>query len=147
MSFQKLIAGAFGILFIIVLYIIIYYALKIMYKDVKGGNRVKGSASKGKLSYGLEVINSGQNSNIKQGSLIHVRNTVTIGRKDDNAIVLSDTFVSSNHAKLYVRNNDFYLEDLDSTNGTYINSNKVQGRVKLKVNDEIKIGTVIFKVM
>jgi len=46
-----------------------------------------------------------------------------------------------------VRNNEFYLEDLDSTNGTYINNQKLQGRMKLKMNDEIKIGTVVFKVM
>jgi pSer/pThr/pTyr-binding forkhead associated (FHA) protein len=118
-----------------------------MYKDVKGGNRVKGSSNKEKLAYGLEVVNEGQNSNLKKGSLIHVRNTVTIGRKDDNSIILSDTFVSGNHAKLYVRNNEFYLEDLDSTNGTYINNQKLQGRMKLKMNDEIKIGTVVFKVM
>lgn len=147
MSFQKLIGVVFAILFIVVLYIIIYYALKIMYKDVKGGNRAKGSSNKGKLAYGLEVVNEGQNSNLKKGSLIHVRNTVTIGRKDDNSIILSDTFVSGNHAKLYVRNNEFYLEDLDSTNGTYINNQKLQGRMKLKMNDEIKIGTVVFKVM
>lgn len=147
MSFQKLIGVVFAILFIVVLYIIIYYALKIMYKDVKGGNRTKGSSNKGKLAYGLEVVNEGQNSNLKKGSLIHVRNTVTIGRKDDNSIILSDTFVSGNHAKLYVRNNEFYLEDLDSTNGTYINNQKLQGRMKLKMNDEIKIGTVVFKVM
>lgn len=147
MSFQKLIAGVFAILFIIVLYIIIYYALKIMYKDVKGGNKGRSSSNRVKTAYGLEVINAGQNSNLKKGSLIHVRNSVTIGRKEDNAIVLSDSFVSSNHAKLYIRNNEFYIEDLDSTNGTYINNNKVSGRVKLRVNDEIKIGTVIFKVM
>lgn len=147
MSFQKLIGVVFAILFIVVLYIIIYYALKIMYKDVKGGNRTKGSSNKEKFAYGLEVVNEGQNSNLKKGSLIHVRNTVTIGRKDDNSIILSDTFVSGNHAKLYVRNNEFYLEDLDSTNGTYINNQKLQGRMKLKMNDEIKIGTVVFKVM
>lgn len=147
MSFQKLVGVAFAVLFIVVLYIIIYYALKIMYKDVKGGNRVKGSSNKGKSAYGLEVVNEGQNANLKKGSLIHVRNTVTIGRRDDNSIVLSDSFVSSNHAKLYVRNNEFYLEDLDSTNGTYVNNQKLQGRMKLKMNDEIKIGTVIFKVM
>ncbi|WP_315111144.1 FHA domain-containing protein [Clostridium intestinale] len=147
MSFQKLIGVVFAILFIVVLYIIIYYALKIMYKDVKGGNRTKGSSNKEKLAYGLEVVSEGQNSNLKKGSLIHVRNTVTIGRKDDNSIILSDTFVSGNHAKLYVRNNEFYLEDLDSTNGTYINNQKLQGRMKLKMNDEIKIGTVVFKVM
>lgn len=147
MNFQKLVGGAFAILFIVVLYIIIYYALKIMYKDVKGGNRGKKSSNQNSQSHGLEIINAGQNSNLKQGALIHVRNSVAIGRKAENDVILSDTFVSGNHAKLYIRNNSLYVEDLTSTNGTYLNSEKIEGREKLVIGDEIKIGTVTFKVI
>lgn len=39
MSFSRIIAGFFGIVFIIILYVIIYYALKIMYRDVKNGGK------------------------------------------------------------------------------------------------------------
>lgn len=41
MSFGKLVTFVFGIIFIILLYVIIYYALKIMYKDVKTGGKAK----------------------------------------------------------------------------------------------------------
>ena len=61
--------------------------------------------------------------------------------------VLNDQFVSSYHAKIYVKNNDFYLEDLASTNGTFINDSKVEGRVRLKVNDQIRMGSTVFKVI
>lgn len=42
MSFSRIIAGFFGIVFIIILYVIIYYALKIMYRDVKNGGKKEG---------------------------------------------------------------------------------------------------------
>ncbi|MEQ8196603.1 MAG: FHA domain-containing protein [Clostridiaceae bacterium] len=147
MNFQKLIAGAFGILFMVILYAIIYYALKIMYKDVKSESRKSRDYNKQKKSYGVEVENPGNNDTLKAGTLIHVRDTVSIGRKGDNSIVLNDSFVSGYHAKLYIRNEDFYVEDLNSTNGTFVNGLKLDGSKKLNISDELKIGTVVFRVI
>lgn len=145
MNFTKLMSAVFGVIFIIILYAIIYYSLKIMYKDVKGGGRKKVPARR--KAHGLEVLESGENKSLKIGSIIPVRTTITIGRKEDNSIVLRDQFVSGYHAKLYVRNNEFFIEDLESTNGTFINNKKICGRVKLKIEDEIKLGSTAFKVI
>ena len=142
--FSKLMTWVFGIIFIVILYSIIYYALKIMYKDVKGGNKKK---APGKKAHGLEVLKTISNGTLGIGSVIPVTSTISIGRREDNSIVLNDQFVSSYHAKIYVKNNDFYLEDLASTNGTFINDSKVEGRVRLKVNDQIRMGSTVFKVI
>ncbi|EKQ50413.1 MULTISPECIES: FHA domain-containing protein [unclassified Clostridium] len=146
MSFSKIIAGVFGVVFIIILYVIIYYALKIMYRDVKnGGKKRRPSTPKGNL--GLEIINSGEGKDLKDGSIIPIRSDLTIGRKDGNSIVLSDPHVSGNHAKIIVRNDSLYIEDLNSTNGTYVNGNKINNKTKLANKDEIKIGTSVFKIL
>jgi hypothetical protein len=146
MSFSRIIAGIFGLIFIVILYVIIYYALKIMYRDVKnGGKKRRPPVAKG--VYGLEVINTGDGRGLKVGSIIPLRLDLTIGRKDNNSIVLGDQHVSGNHAKIIVRNGTLYLEDLNSTNGTYLNGNKIGGRVKLSNKDEIKIGTAVFKIL
>ncbi|MDU3645795.1 MAG: FHA domain-containing protein [Clostridium perfringens] len=142
--FSKLMTWVFGIIFIVILYSIIYYALKIMYKDVKGGKKKK---APGKKAHGLEVLKTISNGTLGIGSVIPVTSTISIGRREDNSIVLNDHFVSSYHAKIYVKNNDFYLEDLASTNGTFINDSKVEGRVRLKVNDQIRMGSTVFKVI
>lgn len=142
--FSKLMTWVFGIIFIVILYSIIYYALKIMYKDVKGGRKKK---TPGKKAHGLEVLKTISNGTLGIGSVIPVTSTISIGRREDNSIVLNDQFVSSYHAKIYVKNNDFYLEDLASTNGTFINDSKVEGRVRLKVNDQIRMGSTVFKVI
>lgn len=144
MGFNKLMSLAFGAVFIVILYVIIYYALKIMYKDVKTGNKKRINSRK---AHGLEVVETVAESELKPESIIPIRGAITIGRKEDNSIVLNDQFVSSHHAKLFVRNDEFYLEDLGSTNGTYVNDNKIQGRIRLKVEDEIRLGSTIFKVI
>lgn len=145
MSFSKIAAVVFGFIFIVILYSIIYQALKIMNKDVKGGGKKKQSTSR--KTHGLEVIESVDDTSIKKGSVIPVRTNVTIGRKEGNSIVLNDLHVSGNHARLVIKNNVLYIEDLNSTNGTFVNSKKIEGRVKLFINDEVKIGTTTFKVL
>lgn len=146
MSFSKIIAGIFAVIFIVILYVIIYYALKIMYKDVKnGGKKRKPALIRG--NYGLEIISAGHGKGLKDGSIIPIRSDLTLGRKDDNSIVLSDQHVSGNHAKIMIRNNGLFIEDLNSTNGTYLNGNRIRGKVKLVNKDEIKIGTAVFKIL
>ncbi len=145
MDFSSLTKIVFGIIFIIILYVIIYYALKIMYKDVKGGGRRR--APMKRKSYGIEVLKVEQHNDLKVGSVIPVRNEVTIGRKEDNAITLSDPHVSGHHARLLIKNEILYVEDLNSTNGTLVNGKKINGRVKLFAKDEIEIGTTVLRVL
>ena len=146
MSFSKMVGAVFGIVFIIILYVIIYYALKIMYKDVKnGGRRRRPQRTHG--SYGLEIINSGEASGLKEGSIIPIRSDISIGRKEGNSIVMADQHVSGKHAQILVRNNGLFLEDLNSTNGTYLNGRKLKGRAKLSNKDEIRIGSGVFKIL
>ena len=132
----------FKFLIIGIIYVILFLALRIMYKDIKGG-----SVKKKKNSIGLEVISIGENDELKHGGIIPIQNELTIGRKDNNLLVLSDKYVSSHHASIYLRNNDFILEDKGSTNGTYINNKLISGKRILKIGDKISIGTAIFRVI
>ena len=146
MSFSKMVGLGFGLIFIIILYVIIYYALKIMYKDVKnGGKRRRPPRANG--NYGLEIIKSGDARGLKEGSIIPIRSDLSIGRKEGNSIIMADQHVSGNHAQILVGNNGLFLEDLNSTNGTYLNGNKLKGRAKLSNKDEIRIGSGVFKIL
>lgn len=145
MSFGKVVTFAFGIVFIILLYGIIYYSLKIMYKDVKTGGKRKNNSSG--IRYGIEVIQTGVNSTLEQGSVVPIRGVITLGRKPENTIILTEPFVSGNHAKIYIKNNSLYVEDLNSTNGVYVNNDRIEEKFKLIADDEIKIGSAIFRVL
>ena len=145
MGFSKLTTIVFGVAFIIVLYFIIYYALKIMYKDVKGGGRRRQSSAK--KNYGIEVLSVGENSNLEEGSILLLNGVITIGRKEGNTIKLTDQYASGKHAKIVVKNNEVLIEDLNSTNGVFINDEKVNGYSKVRANDKIRIGSATFKVI
>lgn len=70
---------------------------------------------------------------------------MTIGRGPDNAIVCDMDNVSRTHCKIYVSAGGNYVEDMGSTNGTFINDEELTSRRKLKNGDFIKVGGVIFK--
>ncbi|AYF53629.1 FHA domain-containing protein [Clostridium novyi] len=141
---MPLIRIIFKVLIIVVIYIIIVMALRIMYKDIKGGNKRK----KVSKHLGLEVMRVGDDSsNLKVGSVIPIHTKLTIGRKEDNMLVLHDQYVSGNHAVAFVKNDNYYIKDLNSTNGTLLNNKKLEKTMGLKVDDEITIGEYVFKVI
>ena len=129
---------------IAIIYIIIIFALKIMYKDIKGGPKKKPLLIFPKI---LQVIERGENFNLRIGAVIPLNDELTIGRKADNLLILGDKYVSSKHARIFIKNTDYVLHDLGSTNGTLKNNKKVTDKVGIKKGDEIKIGTSIFKVI
>ena len=140
---NKVLSFIFTAVFIVILYIIIILALRVMYKDVKAGGRKKVLKS----SWGLEVVSSGDNSTLKTGSIIPIKGVITLGRREDNIIMLDDHYVSGHHAKIYTKNNQDILEDLNSTNGTVVNGENIKGRRYVQLGDEIKIGSLVFRVI
>lgn len=92
-------------------------------------------------------MDKGQNYELQDGGVIPINDYLTIGRSEDNMVILSDRYVSSHHLKIYMRNNEYILEDLGSTNGTFVNDVKIASKVTLKRGDRIKVGSSIFKVL
>ncbi|AHK80606.1 hypothetical protein M911_04375 [Ectothiorhodospira haloalkaliphila] len=74
-----------------------------------------------------------------QGEFPLSEGTTTIGRKPDNLICLQDRTVSGHHARLRLYREEVILQDLDSTNGTYVNRERIQEKA-LKDGDFILIG-------
>jgi FHA domain len=65
---------------------------------------------------------------------------LSIGRSTDADVRIEDRFASAIHARLYSRGASYYVEDLDSTNGTFLNGGQLSGEAELSDLDEIKIG-------
>ena len=72
--------------------------------------------------------------------------TVTIGRGATNAVQLHDTEVSREHAQLYQRGDAIVVRDLGSSNGTFVNDERVHFPLGLKTGDLIRVGTLEFEV-
>ena len=68
-----------------------------------------------------------------------------IGRASANDICIDDTFASSRHARLYDRDGVVYIEDMNSTNGTYVNGRRLGAQQALRPADKIRIGDTEFR--
>lgn len=71
---------------------------------------------------------------------------VLIGRSLDSDFILEDSTVSSRHARLFYHLNQWWFEDLKSTNGSYLDGIRVEEAIVVKDNDEIYCGDAIFKI-
>ncbi|HKF00067.1 MAG TPA: FHA domain-containing protein [Actinomycetes bacterium] len=66
--------------------------------------------------------------------------SVTIGRAASCDLVVADNYVSNVHARIFARDGAFWLEDLGSTNGTYVNRGKVSVPVAIGPGDQVRVG-------
>jgi hypothetical protein len=68
------------------------------------------------------------------------QDVTAIGRTQGNDVVLPDPTVSRHHARLSFRNGQWYLEDLNSSNGTYVNNVRINRPAPLMEGDELRFG-------
>jgi pSer/pThr/pTyr-binding forkhead associated (FHA) protein len=69
----------------------------------------------------------------------------SIGRGAVNDVVVDEEHVSQQHARVFYRDAGFWVEDLQSTNGTYINGVRIEGTMRLTTGDLLKIGAMILR--
>jgi hypothetical protein len=79
------------------------------------------------------------------GATFSLADELTIGRAVGCQITLDDTYVSQLHARVFRRDGQLYVEDLGSTNGTYLNRGKVQGPMIIKRGDRLQVGQVVME--
>lgn len=136
----------FGLLAILYAFILrVFYFIVNDLRRAAGKGQVPKAASP-LPSLGAElVVTESKDPAVHQGEIIKLGYKTTIGRAANHRIVLSDTFVSHDHAVIIFQNRNYYLEDLNSVNGTYINGMRANEPVSLKHGDTIKIAGVTFK--
>jgi pSer/pThr/pTyr-binding forkhead associated (FHA) protein len=72
---------------------------------------------------------------------VRLDGSTTIGRGVECELRLDDTYVSQQHARIFDRGGNWYVEDLGSTNGTFVNEQKLVAPAMLTPGDKIRIGT------
>ena len=145
MDLTGMISTGFSIVFIITLYSFIFRVLRLMKQDLN-----KQSAwpmSQGAPDWGLEIVENGANAHLQKGAVIPLRSGLSLGRKADNTIVLQDPYVSYYHLRFFLRDGRYVIEDLNSTNGTMLNHDRLEHKTYLKVNDIITLGSTVFRVI
>jgi hypothetical protein len=78
---------------------------------------------------------------------LRMNREIIIGRSSDLDMVLVEDMVSRRHAKISSTDSEVYIQDMGSTNGTFVNGEKIAGRALLHEGDRILVGTSIIKVV
>jgi pSer/pThr/pTyr-binding forkhead associated (FHA) protein len=87
---------------------------------------------------------------VTQGALAGTRisldaRPILIGRADDSTLVLDDDYASTRHARIAQQGEDWYVEDLGSTNGTYLDRAKVSGPTRVPLGVPVRIGKTVLE--
>ena len=94
------------------------------------------------LTAGHLVITSGP----KQGTELELgREPLTIGRSGESGLIIRDDYTSTHHARLLLWNNEWMIQDLDSTNGTFLDGTRVTVPTQIPLNTPIKVGATTFE--
>ena len=79
------------------------------------------------------------------GVVFPLEGWINVGRASTSDIILDEQFVSSTHARLVPRGQFYYVEDLGSTNGTFVNEKQVTDEAQLKLDSRLRIGETTFR--
>lgn len=129
-------------LFLGLLFIFLIIVVRAVYRDVNAPAAApRVSRRKKREMPHLLVVAADRNI----GARYYLVDDVRIGRAGDCQIVIDDTYASQQHARVREDNGGFVVEDLGSTNGTYVNGRKISYPLELRHGDRIKIGKTVFE--
>jgi FHA domain len=124
------------VLFLVLLYLFLFGVARMLVRDLRQ------AAREPVTELGRLVVLASPAGEPVQGTSIGLDPITTLGRDVNNAIVVDDQFASAQHAVLTFRGRTWYVEDLRSTNGTFVNGAQVEGVSPLGFGDEIQLGQV-----
>lgn len=82
---------------------------------------------------------------LEPGAEIRVDDGMTVGRAESTDLRIGDAFASGLHARLSVHSGRVYVEDLESTNGTFLNDVELRDVTEMRVGDRLRIGDTVLR--
>lgn len=139
--------------FLALLWLFVLAALRVVRSDLRSASGLRVSVPGSGKASGKQARPKSKSPRqlvVTEGALAGTRITlegrpIMIGRADDSTLVLDDDYASTRHARLSLKGQDWYVEDLGSTNGTYLERAKVTGPTKVPLGSPIKIGKTVIE--
>jgi hypothetical protein len=79
------------------------------------------------------------------GTIFEIHESATLGRSPNAEVRIDDPYASSAHARIFPRGQFMYIEDMGSTNGTYLNGRQLRKPEQLRVADTVRIGDTEYR--
>ncbi len=129
---------------VFLLYFFLWQVLRAVSRELRAGSA---PAAVQASPYGQLVVASSGQTGVPVGKSFPLAPVTTIGRGTDNDVALNDTFLSSLHARLELQGGEWLLEDVNSTNGTFLNGFEVRDTTTVNTGDIIRIGRIELKMV
>lgn len=129
---------------VFLLYFFLWQVFRALTSDLRRG---PGAAATAASPYGQLVVTNAGQTGLPVGKSFPLSPVTILGRNTSSDISLNDNFLSAEHARLELRGSNWYLEDLHSTNGTFLNGFEVRDSVGVHDGDIIRIGRVELKLV
>jgi hypothetical protein len=140
--------------FLLLLYLFLWRVTRLIYRDLQTGEAASvvretkpGDEQASKGIYRLVVVAAPAKSIVKKGKTYNLGERTTIGREPGNGIAIPEPHVSALHAVVYLSGGSYWIEDLGSTNGTFVNGLPVREPTILTPGDDIYVGKVTFRLV
>jgi len=131
------------IAFLAVLWLFVIAAVGVVRTDLFGPTRRRSSSPRVSRSAPHQMVVTGGSL---AGTTIDLADSqITIGRADDATLMLTDDYASTRHARLFPQDGQWLVEDLGSTNGTYLDRQKVTRPTPVPVGVPIRIGKTVLE--
>jgi pSer/pThr/pTyr-binding forkhead associated (FHA) protein len=133
-------------LFLALLYLFIARAIRVIYLDLVGPRvpRPRGAQQPRKRKGAPKSV--AVNEPEKPVRTFSLSQVLTLGRAENCDVRLDDTYVSTLHARFFSKDGTWFVEDLGSTNGTYLNRVKVTSPSPIATGDEVRLGKTTVEV-
>ena len=145
--------------FLILLWLFVLAAIRVIRADLRVGADVmarressrgrrreqpasRPAASSGRLVPGTLVVTAGSlaGTRLKLGP-----GPILLGRAEDSTLVLDDDYASTRHARILQQGQEYFLEDLGSTNGTYLDRARITSPTPVAIGVPIRIGRTVIE--
>ena len=136
--------------FLLLLWLFVVAALRIVRSDLFAASGLRASLPLSRRGALAERNRTARQLVVTAGGLAGTRisldgRPILIGRADDSTLVLDDDYASTRHARLGFQGGDWFVEDMGSTNGTYLDRAKVTGPTRVPPGVPIRIGKTVIE--
>lgn len=131
------------------LWLVIAVAVRAMWQDLRGDDLINrqtaNSSAIGILPTGTVAVKSGGKAlGLQEGAMYQVHDELTFGRSPSCTVRLEDPFASSVHARIVWQPPRYVIEDMGSSNGTFVSNKRIYSPRVLGDGDEVRIGSAEF---
>lgn len=136
--------------FLALLWLFVLVALRVVRSDLYAASGLRALVPGGRSPRRTGRGRTARQLLVTQGALAGTRisldsRPIMIGRADDSTLVLDDDYASTRHARIAQQGEEWYVEDLGSTNGTYLDRAKVTGPTRVPLGVPVRIGKTVIE--